>query len=158
PVELKRAAEGPDRRHVRRAGETIVLVLEAVRRRRLAMPGQVEREDAKVIDDRPIVHHVAELASVGPGGVQADQRNPLPRLLEIQAMRPPDDRDIGVAADNRLEHRGHQRPPSARRRGAASMSLKYRRFAISGWKWPSMRNWPRLARAKMSWKCGGGNG
>ena len=48
-----------------------------------------------MIGDRRVVHHVAELASVGAGGVQADQRNSLPGLLEIDPMRPPLDRERG---------------------------------------------------------------
>src|SRR5262249_62176855 len=96
----------------------------SVGRRRFAVPGQVEGKNAEMAGDRRIVHHVAELPPVRAGGVQADQRNPPPGLLEIQAMRPALDRDMRVTADDGLDRRSHQRTTSARRRGAASISLK----------------------------------
>ena len=117
PLELERGAERPDRFGVGRGGEPVFLVVPAIGRRRLAVPGQVEGDDAERIGDRRIGHHVPELAAVGARRMQANQRDALSRLLEVEAMRPALQRHMEIAPDDRIEPRGHQR---ASRAGAVS--------------------------------------
>ena len=102
------------------------------------MPRHVEGDDAVVGRDTRIVEEAAELAPVGARGVQAQQRNARPRLLEIEAMRAAEQVEIEVAAGDRLDARPFaalspstparscQRPVSGAfaLRGDASTSLK----------------------------------
>src|SRR4029079_12676999 len=101
---------------------------------------------------------MAELTAVGTSRVQAYQRDALAGLLEIQAMRPPAQVERHISADEGLELGRHQRTPTARRRGAASKSLKYCRLASSGCRSPSMRAAPRLVSASRSCQPGSGMG
>ena len=116
PRELERSAERPYRFGVGRGGEPVFLVVPAIGRRRLAVPGQVEGDDAERIGDRRIRHHVPELAAVGPRRMQANERDALSRLLEVEAMRPALQRHMEIAPDDRIEPRGHQRASPRRRR------------------------------------------
>ena len=63
----------------------------------------------------------AILPPVAAGGVQAQQRRALARLLDIDAMRPAEQIEMHVAADDRLEPRAHAAAPA---RSLASASLK----------------------------------
>src|SRR5690606_33668282 len=114
---------------------------------RLAVPRHVEGDHAIVRRDRLVAHQVAELAPVGAGGVQADQRDALPRLLEVHAAGLAEDLHGQVAPDDRLE-RGAVHGVASR--GIDSRSLKYCRLAMNGWRFPSIRNSPRLVSAKRS--------
>ena len=69
------------------------------------MPRQVEGDHAIAAGDLAIVQERAVLPSVGAGGVQADQRNALARLLEIEPVRLAVEVQAQVAADHRLIYR-----------------------------------------------------
>ena len=56
---------------------------------------------------RCVVHQRAVLPAVGAGGVQAQQRRARACLLDIDAVMPPEQVEMHVAADDRLELRGH---------------------------------------------------
>ena len=88
PLEAERRAEGQDQVDVGRGGEAVLLVLPAGGRQRLAVPRHVEGQHAEVPRDLRVVQQVAELAAVGARGVQAHERDALPGLLEVEAMRP----------------------------------------------------------------------
>src|SRR5262249_43618253 len=136
-VERERPAERDDHLGIARGRQPIFLVLEAFGRRRLAMPRHVEGENAKVPGDVLVHHQVAELAPIRPRSVQADERNPLPGLLEVDSVRAAAQLEPQVAAGDRLERAGgHGRPPAIRR-GSASRSFTYCRLAINGWRSPS---------------------
>src|SRR3984893_5444846 len=128
PGEFERGHDLEDHRRVLRRGKLIFLVVPARRRRRLAVPGHVEGDDAVAARDARIVHQRAVLTAVGAGGVQAEQGRALARLLDIDAMWAPEQFKMHVAADDRLESRAHALAPSTR--NLASTSLKYRRLAM----------------------------
>src|SRR5215470_13917046 len=131
-VERERPAERDDHVGIARRREPVLLVLEALGRKRLAVPRHVEGEQAKVPGDLLVRHQVAELTSVGAGRVQANERNALPRFLEIETVRAAVEREPQIAAGDRLERRaGHDSPP-ALRRGSTNRSFMYCRLAISG--------------------------
>ena len=88
PLELQRATDRHDGIDIEIGGELVSLALEAGRRRGFAVPRQIEDDDAEALGDLRIVQQRAILPPVGAGGVQADQRDPLARFLEIDAMRP----------------------------------------------------------------------
>ena len=73
--------------------------------------------------DGRVGHEVPELAAVRAGGVEAHEGPALARLLEVDAVRLPAEREAEVASDDRLEigHRGQ--PLASARRGAARTSL-----------------------------------
>src|SRR5471032_495637 len=87
-LQTERAAERHHRVDIEIGGEPIGLALEAGRRRGFAVPRQIEGDDAEARGDRRVVQQSAILPAVGAGGVQADERNALPRLFEVDAMRP----------------------------------------------------------------------
>ena len=117
PLELQLARDGHDHGRVRPGGEAVVLALPAFRRRRLAVPRHVERDDAPVAQEFCVIEHRAPLAAVGAGGMEAKKRDAGASLLVIDAMHAPVERDVRVAADDGLDHR----------RSVASSSLRYSR-------------------------------
>ena len=86
-VEFERVGDFDDHAHIVARGELVFRVLPAGRRRRLAVPGHVEGDDAEVRRDARIVHQAAILPRVGAGGVQAEKRNALAGLLDIEPVR-----------------------------------------------------------------------
>src|SRR5262249_46517544 len=104
-------------------GQLVFLVLIAFRRRRLAVPGHVEHDDAIVIGDAFVVEQAAILPAVRAGGVQAEQRNALSCFLDIKPVRAVEQREIEIAAGDRLEAGTHAAAPVASWRGLASTSL-----------------------------------
>jgi hypothetical protein len=68
------------------------------------MPRQVEGDDAIAAGDLRVVQDRPVLPAVGAGGVQAEERNALARLLEVDAMRLAVQVQAQVAADHRLDH------------------------------------------------------
>ena len=91
------------------------------------MPGQVEGNDAEALENFAVIEQRAVLAAVGARGVQAQQRDALPRLLDIEPMRLAADGKAQIAADDRLEVGfavGAHRAPPELARGNASRSLK----------------------------------
>src|SRR5262249_923635 len=125
---------------------------------RLAVPGHVECEKAKMPGDLLVGHQMAKLAAIGAGGVQANERDPPPSFLEVNAVRAAAELQREVAADDRLQGRGHQRASPCRRRGSASRSFRNCRLAISGWRSPSNDAWPRFMSALRSCQPGSGTG
>src|SRR5262245_51740591 len=81
------------------------------------MPRQIEGNDSITAGDIGIVQERAVLPPVGTCRVQAKQRNALPRLLEIDAMRLTVEVEPQVAADDRLDGRRAHRCDWLRRRG-----------------------------------------
>ena len=71
------------------------------------MPRHVEHDDAVVFRDARIVEQAAILPPVGAGGVQAEQRNALACLLDIEAVRAAEQVEMQIAADGRFETRAH---------------------------------------------------
>jgi hypothetical protein len=69
-VQFQRGHDVKDHRRVLRRGELVFLVVPARRRRRLAMPGHVEGDDAVIARDALVVHQRAVLTPVGARGVQ----------------------------------------------------------------------------------------
>jgi hypothetical protein len=65
--------------------------------------GEVERDHAEVSGDRVVVHEMAELPRVGARGVETQQRDPLPGLLDVDAMRTAGDRELEVSSGDRLD-------------------------------------------------------
>jgi len=84
------------------------------RRRALAVPRHVERHNPVVFQYLGVIKHRAVLAPIGAGGVQAKKRDALARFLVVDAMRASAERDVCVAAGDRLDHW----------RSAASASLR----------------------------------
>jgi hypothetical protein len=113
PLEPELARELHDHRRVAFGREAVILVLPPRRRRGLAVPGHVEGDDSEPLGYLLIVQHGPVLPAIGSGRMQAKQWNPLPRLLEIDALLP----DVRVAPDDRLELHAL--------RGAASTSFTY---------------------------------
>ena len=64
------------------------------------MPGHVEGDDAAPGCDIRIVQHMAKLAAVGTGCVQADQRYALTSFFVKDAESDAVAGDVDVAADN----------------------------------------------------------
>ena len=85
------------------------------------MPGHIEGDDAVIARNARIVHQRAILPCVAAGGVQAQQRRPLARLFDIDAVRSAEQIEMHVAADNRFEFCAHAATPG---RSLASASLK----------------------------------
>ena len=107
--------------------------------------------------DLGIGQQMAVLAVVGAGGVQADQRDALAGLLEIDAVRRR--RRSPAAGSGRPWDRARApwlSSPPAGGAAAASRSLKYCRFCSSGRRSPSIEATPRLVRAKRSCQPGSG--
>ena len=111
PVEFERGRDLQDHGRVLRRGELILLLMPARRRRRLAVPGHVEGNDAMFCGDARVVHQAAILPPVAARGVQAQQRRALARLLDIDAVRPAEQIEMHVAAGDRLEPRAHAAAP-----------------------------------------------
>jgi hypothetical protein len=99
--------------------QAVILVFPTGRRRGLAVPRHVEGDNAKTPRDRRIVEHRPVLTAVGAGGVQAEKRDALARLLEVQAVLAAAELDARITADDRLELHADL--------GAASTSLRYSR-------------------------------
>ena len=62
--------------------------------------------------DALVVHQRAVLPAVGARGVQAQQRRALARFLDIDAVMAPEQIEMHVAADDRLESRAHAPAPA----------------------------------------------
>jgi hypothetical protein len=77
---------------------------------RPAVPGKIECDDPELARHVGIVKHMAELAAVGAGGVQAQERNAAARLFDENPIVGAVEPDGQIAADNRLEF-SHRRPP-----------------------------------------------
>ena len=107
PVELQGTAEGTDGSRVGRRRQPVLARLPAVGRRRLAVPRHVEGQHPEALRDLGVGQQMAVLPVVGAGGVQADQRDPLAGLLEVEAVRDAVDLHPQVAADHRLERGRH---------------------------------------------------
>ena len=129
-VEAERVDDAHDGVDVGARGELVLGPLPARRRRGLAVPRQVEGDDAEAGQRLGIVHEAAILPAIRAGRVQANQRDAFARLLDVDAVRLAGDVDAQVAADGGLE-RGvcgaHRAPPAvfgATARGSASRSLK----------------------------------
>ena len=105
-VELERIGDFQDHLDVAARGELVFLVLIALRRRRLAVPRHVEHDDAIVVGDALVVEQAAILPAVRAGGVQAEQRNALAGLLDVEPVRAAEQREIEIAADDGLEMPG----------------------------------------------------
>ncbi len=84
-------------------GELVLLGLEADGRQRFAVPRHVEHDDAVVSRDHRVVEEVAELAAIGARGVQADERDATPGFLDVESVRTARQREMAIAADDRLE-------------------------------------------------------
>jgi len=82
----------------------VLPVLHPGGRRRLAVPGHVERDHAVARQHFGVVHHSAPLPRVGPRGVQAQQRDALPGLLHIDAVRHALDGQPQITAGDGLEN------------------------------------------------------
>ncbi len=87
------------------------------------MPRHVEGDDAKALRDVGIVQDATILPSIGAGRVQAQQRDPFARFLEIDAIAPAFEIERQVAADDRLERGRHCAAPFA---VAARVALRAR--------------------------------
>ena len=74
-----------------------------------------------VLRDARIVHQRAVLPPVRAGGVQAKQRRALAGFLDIDAMLAPEQIEMHVAADDRLEVRAHARRSLGRSLPSASL-------------------------------------
>ena len=126
-VEFHGVGDGEDGVGIEVGGQPVLLLVEADRRVRLAVPGQVEGDDAEMLGDVRVGHHVPVLAAVGAGGVKAEQRDTLPRLLDIDPAGTPSYLDGRVAADDRFILDCHGQPLPAPvpavARGAASTSF-----------------------------------
>ena len=106
-VELQRVGDLQDHLDVAARGELVLLVLIALGRRRLAVPRHVEHDDAVVVGDALVVEQAAILPAVGAGGVQAEQRNALAGLLDVEPVRAAEQIEVQIAAGDRLEARAH---------------------------------------------------
>src|SRR5262249_27352636 len=143
--------------------ELIFLAAPACRRVRLAVEGHVEGDDAKVPCQLFVGKQMAPLPRIRARPVQANQRNALAILLEIDAVHLAADLDVNVAADRRLDVTGHagiiaHAATLAYCRGNASTSLKYCRLAMKGCRSPSSAASPRLVSASRSCQPGRGIG
>ena len=127
PLEAELASDGHNEAGVGGRAQPVVRLLPAGGRGRLPVPRHVEGDDAVMPRDFGIVQHGAELAPVGAGGVEAKEGDPLSGLLEVEPVRLTVERQVSVTAGDRLDPRGHR----ASRRGAASSSFTYSRYAIS---------------------------
>src|ERR1700693_5039731 len=129
PVELERRHDLEDHGGVLRRGELIFLIVPSRWWRRLAVPGHVEGDDAVPRRNPRIVHQRSVLPPVRARGVQTQQRYALAGLLKINAMLAPEQVEMHVAADDRLECRAHVALPKGAAcapegRSLASASLK----------------------------------
>ena len=119
------------------------------------MPRQVENDDAEAAGDLGVVQERAILPAVGAGGVQADQRDALPRFLEIDAMRPAVEVEPQVAADDRLDDRradrGRSARPAPQDAGAAKSCSRNSRFRPNASMSPSTRSVPMRTMPTMLW-------
>ena len=130
PLETERVADIEHHLRVGGSRELVCLALEAFGRQRLAVPGHVEHDDAKVLRDGIVVEDVAKLAAIGASRVQADQRDAAPRLLDVKPVRAPGERQIEIATDDGLEVGRHRLSPFGSVRsfsslGAAMTSFTY---------------------------------
>lgn len=91
------------------------------------MPGEVEGNDAKAGKCVGVIEERAILAAVGASRMQAQERNALPGLFDIEPVRLAPDGQPQVAADDGLEAGlgidAHRAAPDTTR-GSASKSLK----------------------------------
>ena len=77
------------------------------------MPGEIERDHAEILRHALIVHQAAELPAVGAGGVQAQERDPLPGLLDVEPVRAAEQVEAEIASDDRLNCAGITPPISS---------------------------------------------
>src|SRR5262249_2249936 len=111
-------------------------------------------DDAVARGDMRIVHQRAILPAVAARGVQAEQRRTLPRLLDIEPVRPAEQVEMHVAAGDGFETRAHAATPFPR--SFASASWKYRRCAMKTLRSPSVFSIRRRTIAIRSFDPGGG--
>ena len=105
PFQFERIRDGHHRLHIGVGGEPVHLPPEAFRRRGLAVPGQVEGDDAEARRHLRVVQYMAVLPPVAAGRVQAEQRRARPRFLEIEPVRAPADAEPEIAPGHRLQRR-----------------------------------------------------
>ena len=113
PVELHGPAEGADGGRIGLRGQAVLATLPAIGRRRLAVPGHVERQHAEAPGDFRIGQQVAVLAVVGARRMQANKRNAAPRFFEIETMSDAFYVGSQVTAGHGVELGCHVRPLSA---------------------------------------------
>jgi hypothetical protein len=106
-LQVERLGKSADGLGVAKCGEAVLLLVPSFGRTRLAVPRQVEGQHAEVRGDRRIGHQVAELPSVGAGCVEAEERDPLSRVLEVHAVLFAAERQMHVAADDGIDLGGH---------------------------------------------------
>src|SRR5262249_27295055 len=135
PIEAQGIDHRQDRRQVSVRGQAVGTRLPAGRWRGLAMPGQIKSDDAEALGEGVVIHQAAVLAPIRARRMQAQQRNALARLLDIDAMRRTGDLEVEIAPNRWLEARtalGIHHTPATAARGSASSSLKKRRLAMKG--------------------------
>ena len=105
PLEAEGSTERAHGFDVELRRQPVLAVAPAHRRVGLAVPGQVEGDDAIVVGDGAVAHQVAILPRVGARGVKADQRKAAARFFHIDAAGVARDVHREVATDDRLELR-----------------------------------------------------
>ena len=118
--EFERIGDLGDHADVVARRELVLLIVPAVGRRRFAVPGHIEGDDAEVVGDARVVQYAAVLPGVGAGGVQAKEWNAGAGLLDVEAVSAVEQLQVEVAADDRLVTRAHR---VASLRGEAITSL-----------------------------------
>lgn len=90
------------------------------------MPRHVEGDDPKIPRHFGIVQDTAILPAIGTSRMQADQRYPLARLLEIDPVAPALELEREIAADDCFERGSHCATPfeGASARGASSTAFR----------------------------------
>ena len=86
-VETERIDDGHDGVDVGARRQLVLGLVPARRRRGLAVPGQVEGDDAKLCQRLGVVEKAAVLPAVGTGRVQAEERDAGAGLLDIEPVR-----------------------------------------------------------------------
>jgi hypothetical protein len=118
PIETQRFDDGHDQAGVVIGGQAVFLILPAGGRRGFAVPRHVEGDDAKAAGDAGAVHQPAILPPIRAGGVQADERDSLARLFEIEAVMPAGVIEMQIAPGDWLD-RGAHRGASRRQANSA---------------------------------------
>src|SRR4029453_10802890 len=128
PLEPQGVDDRPHRVEVGARGKTVFALLPTRWRRGLAVPGQIEGDDAKLGREGLVVHQAAKLPAVGTRRVQAQERNAASRLLEVEAMEFATDLKGEVAAEGGFElwgsHCCYRLSGAPAARGKANSSLK----------------------------------
>ena len=102
-VERERIDHGHDGVDVGARCQLVLGLVPARRRRGLAVPGQVEGDDAELGKRLGVVEEAAVLPAVGARRVQAQQRDAGAGLLDIEPVRLALDVEAQIAADGGLE-------------------------------------------------------